>query len=206
MSPNRRQTALPAGGVVFAALLALIGLMGPAGCGPGGGGGDATTTERVGAMSITIESEAFVEGGPIPRKYTGDGADLSPPLRWSGVPADSVELALISDDPDAPRAQPWVHWVIYKIPADTTALPEGIDPSPEPAVPRGALQGRNDFGKIGYGGPAPPKGHGVHHYHFKLYALDSALALEAGLDKKALLAAMEGHVLAWGELVGTYQR
>lgn len=157
-------------------------------------------------MSILVESPAFASGGPIARKYTGDGEDVSPPLTWTGVPEGTRELALIVDDPDAPRPEPWVHWVVYKIPADRGGLAEGAGGADGSRLPAGALQGRNDFGRSGYGGPAPPRGHGTHHYHFVLYALDASLDLAEGLEKKALLAAMDGHVLATGELIGTYER
>jgi len=158
------------------------------------------------AAKLTVRSAAFGEGQAIPKKHTGDGADVSPALSWSGVPAGAKELALICDDPDAPRAQPWVHWVICKLPADANGLPEGVAKTETLVAPAGAVQGRNDFGDVGYGGPAPPPGHGVHHYHFKLYALGAPLDVKAGLTKKQLLAAMSGHVIAEGELVGTYQR
>ena len=157
-------------------------------------------------MSLTISSSAFAAGQPVPRKYTGDGQDMSPPLSFSGVPDRTQEFALIVDDPDAPTPQPWVHWTIYKIPADITELPEGVPAAERVSSPGGALQGKNSWGKTSYGGPAPPKGHGVHHYHFKLYALDQALPVQPGLDKAGLLKAMSGHILAEGELVGTYQR
>ena len=158
------------------------------------------------AMEIKITSTAFSAGQGIPRQYTGEGKDISPPLSWGGIPAGAKELAMIVDDPDAPTAQPWVHWVIYKMPADTTGLSEGIAASAELSSPAGAAQGKNTAGRIGYHGPMPPPGHGVHHYHFKLYALDSKLQLAAGADKEALLKAMKGHILAQGELIGTYQR
>ena len=157
-------------------------------------------------MSIQITSEAFPHGAAIPPQYTGDGRNTSPPLKWSGLAERAKELALIVEDPDAPQPEPFVHWIIYKIPAEAAGLPEGIPPREKPQTPAGALQGRNSFARIGYGGPAPPKGHGLHHYHFRLYALDWPLKIQAGLDKKALLAAMSGHVLSQGELVGTYQR
>ncbi|MFQ5805457.1 MAG: YbhB/YbcL family Raf kinase inhibitor-like protein [Phycisphaerae bacterium] len=157
-------------------------------------------------MEITITSSAFSHNQPIPRKYTGDAEDVSPPLTWSDVPEGTRELALIMDDPDAPRPEPWVHWVIYKLPATLTGLPGAVAETQTLAVPEGALQGRNSWGRTGYGGPAPPKGHGVHHYHFKLYALDAALDARPGLEKDELLAKMRGHILAEGELVGTYQR
>ncbi|MCK4341420.1 MAG: YbhB/YbcL family Raf kinase inhibitor-like protein [Phycisphaerae bacterium] len=157
-------------------------------------------------MKMTISSTAFEPGQPIPRKHTGQGEDLSPALSWSGVPSGTVELALIMDDPDAPRPEPWVHWVIYKIPAGAEGLKEGVDTSEKLSDPAGTLQGKNSWPTIGYRGPMPPPGHGTHHYHFKLYALDSALLVAAGLTKDELLAAMQGHVLAEGELVGTYER
>ena len=157
-------------------------------------------------MSIELHSDAFEAGGAIPRRYTPDGEGLSPPLAWTGVPSGAEELALIMDDPDASGADPWVHWVIYKIPATLESLPEGIPATAEPAGVEGALQGPNDSGTVGYAGPAPPRGRGAHHYHFKLYALDGPVGLAAGAGKKELLAAMEGHVVARGELVATYER
>lgn len=157
-------------------------------------------------MTIVIQSPAFGSNQAIPRRFTGDGTDISPELTWSGVPEAAKELALICDDPDAPRPEPWVHWVICKIPPSASGLPEDVAKTKTPGEPAGALQGKNSWGRIGYGGPAPPPGHGVHHYHFKLYALDATLSLAPGLDKDHLLAEMKGHVIAEGELVGTYQR
>jgi Raf kinase inhibitor-like YbhB/YbcL family protein len=159
-------------------------------------------------MTITISSSAFKAGQPIPKQYTGEGEDRSPELSWTGVTDGTKELALICDDPDAPTPEPWVHWVIYKIPADTKSLPEGIPRVARPPAPAGALQGTNnwDSDNIGYRGPMPPPGHRVHHYHFKLYALDKPLDLQPGLDKKGLVSAMESHILAQGEIVGTYER
>ena len=149
-------------------------------------------------MAIEISSPAFNAGEVIPKKYTGEGEDVSPPLEWRGLPAETKEIALICDDPDAPTAEPFVHWVIYKIPGDRTSLSEGNA--------QGALEGANDFGGKGYGGCMPPEGHGVHHYHFKVYALDTELEAEAGLSKARLLEEMEGHVLDEGALIGTYER
>jgi hypothetical protein len=157
-------------------------------------------------MKILLKSKAFEHNGAIPKQYTGEGADRSPSLEWSGLPDGTKELALIVDDPDAPTPQPWVHWVVYGIAPAANGLPEGVPATKTPDKPAGAVQGRNSFGKIGYGGPYPPKGHGVHHYHFRIYALNAALSLEPGIEKSALLAAMKGHVLAEGELVGTYRR
>jgi Raf kinase inhibitor-like YbhB/YbcL family protein len=150
--------------------------------------------------TIALESGAFADGDPIPRRYSKLGEDRSPALSWSGLPPGTQELALIVDDPDAPRAEPWVHWLAYRIPASLTHLPEGVARRASELE-----QGRNSFGDLGYGGPRPPSGHGIHHYHFKLYALDAPLSLGEGADKAQLLAAMEGHILAQGELIGTYQ-
>ena len=157
-------------------------------------------------MALTVRSAAFEPGMSIPKQYTGDGDDVSPPLSWSGLPDSTAELALIADDPDAPTREPWVHWVLYKVPPTTTELPESVEKTERPSVPAGAMQGMNSWDKPGYGGPAPPRGHGTHHYRFRLYALDVALDVKPGLDKKALLTAMRGHVVAEGEIVGTYRR
>ncbi len=160
-------------------------------------------------MSMTIQCAAFQPGQPVPKKHTGDGADVSPALSWSGVPSGTKELALICDDPDAPTPQPWVHWVIYKLSPSLTGLPENVPTGSKIDKPVAALQGRNSWPSgrtIGYRGPAPPPGHGTHHYHFKLYALDTELKLNAGSDKPALLAAMQGHILAEAEVIGTYSR
>lgn len=153
-------------------------------------------------MSIRLSSSGFTPGGEIPRRYTCDGDDLSPPLSWEGVPADAASLALITDDPDAP-AGTWVHWVLYGLDPAAAGLPEGVPP--DETVLGGARQGRNDFRRIGYGGPCPPP-NGAHRYFFKLYALRERLELEAGATKAELVAAMEGKVLAEGQLTGTYRR
>jgi len=157
-------------------------------------------------MPLTLSSKAFPAGGTIVRRHTGDGEDLSPPLAWTGLPPGTRELAIIVDDPDAPSPQPWVHWILYKIPATESALAEGVHAKPAPSFPAVALQGKNSWGTVGYRGPAPPRGHGVHHYHFKIYALDSALNVAAGLDKPGLLRAMKGHILEETELIGIYDR
>jgi hypothetical protein len=182
-----------------------LGLGVPAGCRQGE---KPKQTEQKGGtpMTITMKSEVFESGRRIPTRHTGDGQDLSPPLSWSAVPEGTKELALIVDDPDAPTREPWVHWVLYKIPADATALAEGIPSKPTLTDPKGAIQGKNTGNQIGYKGPAPPPGHGTHHYYFRLYALDAELDLQPGIDKNALLKSMAGHILAEGELVGTYER
>ena len=152
-------------------------------------------------MDLKLTSTAFSEGGMIPQQYTCDGTDVSPPLSWSGVPAAARTLALICDDPDAPVGT-WVHWVLFNLPASTKDLPEHV-PTLK-TLPNGARQGTNDFRRIGYGGPCPPGG--THRYYFKLYALDLVLPLDAGATKAQLLKAMEGHVLAEGQLMGRYKR
>ncbi len=154
------------------------------------------------APAFELSSPGFAPNADIPRKYTCDGPDLSPPLRWTAPPPLTKGLALIADDPDAPGGS-WVHWVIYAIPADTRELPEGI--KKVGPLPSGARQGRNDFGKLGYGGPCPPKGP-AHRYSFKLYALDAAPSLKPGVTKADLLKAIEGHILVTAELVGRYGR
>jgi Raf kinase inhibitor-like YbhB/YbcL family protein len=158
------------------------------------------------AMKITIQSAAFKAEQAMPKKHTGEGADVSPALSWSGVPAEAKELALICDDPDAPRPEPWVHWVLYKLPPTLTGLPEAVPAKAKLTEPAGALQGKNSWNTVGYRGPLPPPGHGVHHYHFKLYALKTALDAPPELTKDELLKRIKPLVLAEGDLVGTYQR
>jgi Raf kinase inhibitor-like YbhB/YbcL family protein len=152
-------------------------------------------------MSLKITSSAFGEGDLIPRKHTCDGQNVSPPLAWAGVPAGAKTLALIADDPDAPGGT-WVHWVVYNLPAGSSDLPEATPPDAE--VKGGGRQGRNDFRRIGYGGPCPPSG--THRYFFKLYALDAALDLGPGATKAELLKAMEGHILTEAQIIGKYKR
>jgi len=152
-------------------------------------------------MDVKVSCAAFKEEGMIPGKYTCDEDDVSPPLAWDSIPEGTKMLALICDDPDAPMGT-WVHWVLFNLPGDISDLPENIPPERE--LESGAKQGTNDFGRIGYGGPCPPGG--THRYYFKLYALDAELDLEAGAKKPQLLEAMEGHILAEGQLMGKYSR
>jgi len=152
-------------------------------------------------MSITLKSTAFENGGMIPSRYTCDGQDISPPLQWSGIPPGTASIALISDDPDAPVGT-WVHWVIFNVPPEKGRLPEELPP--ENVFSDGTTQGRNDFRRIGYGGPCPPGG--THRYFFKIYALDTRLGLKPGATKSDLLRAMKGHILDTGELMGRYSR
>jgi Raf kinase inhibitor-like YbhB/YbcL family protein len=148
---------------------------------------------------MQIQSSAFSPNDWIPKRYSGEGKDVSPALSWTGAPDGTVEFALICDDPDAPTAEPWVHWVAYHIPGNVSSLSEGDA--------GGATEGENDFGNREYNGPMPPRGHGTHHYHFKLYALDQPLSItEPGATKADVLNAMEGHILEQAELIGTYER
>jgi Raf kinase inhibitor-like YbhB/YbcL family protein len=151
---------------------------------------------------MQLTSTAFTEGSAIPAKYTCDGKNVSPPLKWTGVPAGTKSLVLIVDDPDAPVGT-WVHWVLYDLPVTATELAEDMPKSQ--FVAGGAKQGLNDFRHLGYGGPCPPHGK-AHWYFFKLYALEVVLDLKPGLTKKDLERAMEKHILAQGQLMGTYQR
>ncbi len=153
-------------------------------------------------MNFQLTSTAFQQGQTIPRQYTGDGQDISPPLKWSPVPEKTKSLALICDDPDAP-AKVWVHWVIYDIPPSQQDLKEHVPTSQ--SLADGSKQGKNDFGKIGYGGPAPPPGK-PHRYYFKLYALDQPVSLQPGATKEQLLAAMQGHIVGEAQLMGIYKR
>ena len=156
-------------------------------------------------MAMTLKSPAFADGQRIPKKHTGEGQDLSPPLEWSDLPEGTKTLALLCDDPDAPRGT-WDHWVLWNVPAALRKLPEGV-PNRERLPDLGdAVQGSNSWPKIGYGGPMPPPGHGTHHYHFVLYALDAAMDLKPGANKDALQKAMKGRVLAAARLIGTYSR
>jgi Raf kinase inhibitor-like YbhB/YbcL family protein len=156
-------------------------------------------------MPLSLISPVFFNGGDIPKRYTCEGSDVSPPLAWSGLPEGAKSLALIVDDPDAPDPQApkmtWVHWVLYNLPPTAGGLPEAVSPE---ALPPGTRQGRNDWNKPGYGGPCPPIGR--HRYVHKLYALDTVLTELKPPSKGTLLEAMHGHVLAQTELVGTYEK
>ena len=151
--------------------------------------------------ALQVSSSSFKEGQPVPRQYTCDGVNISPSLEWTGVPKNAKTIALIADDPDAPGGT-WVHWVFYNLPAANIGLVENL-PADE-NLKAGGYQGKNDFGKFGYGGPCPPAG--THRYYFKVYAIDRELPLKAGATKAELLKAMEGHVLSQGQLMGTYAR
>src|SRR5919201_6750487 len=161
----------------------------------------AVVAPKEAPMSLTLESSAFRANGEIPRKYTCEGNDTSPPLSWSGAPSGTKSFALIVDDPDAPDPKApqrtWVHWVLYDIPATATSLPEGAKSG---NLPSGTKEGRNDWKRTGYGGPCPPTGR--HRYFHKLYALDAVLPDLNSPTKAELEKAMEGHILARAELIG----
>jgi Raf kinase inhibitor-like YbhB/YbcL family protein len=158
--------------------------------------------EDINMDAISISSDVFENGGMLSSEYTCDGSDVSPDLSWDTVPAGTQSIALIVDDPDAP-GKTWVHWVIYNIPANSSGLPLGV-PRNE-TLDDDVQQGKNDFGRIGYNGPCPPPGK-AHRYFFKVYALDTTLSLKSGATKSQLEAAMSGHILAQGEMVGKYGR
>jgi Raf kinase inhibitor-like YbhB/YbcL family protein len=158
--------------------------------------------EKTEKQSMQLTSTAFAQGQPIPAAYTCTGKNISPGLKWSGVPDGAKSLVLIADDPDAPMGT-WVHWVLYDLPPATKELAEDLQKSQY--ISGGGTQGLNDFKHLGYGGPCPPPGK-PHRYFFKLYALDKMLELKPGATKKAVEQAMEKHVLAQGELMGTYKR
>ena len=160
-----------------------------------------TPRKEGGPMNMTLESPAFKNGDIIPAKYTCDGDNVSPPLSWSNPPEGAAGFALIMDDPDAPLGT-WVHWIVYRIPADARGFADGASKAKK--LPDGSAEGLTDFQSTPYGGPCPPSG--AHRYFFKLYALDTRLNLPPGATKKQLLDAMKGHILAQSELVGKYKR
>jgi Raf kinase inhibitor-like YbhB/YbcL family protein len=176
---------------------------------PGCGRGTPTETllpEDPKTMTIHLESPAFADNQPIPKVYTCDGKGVSPPLRWSGVPENARALALVCEDPDAPRGT-FTHWVVFDLPPDAKELPEGVPTVERVALGTGgvaARQGKNDFGKTGYGGPCPPSG--THHYVFRIFALDDKPDPGPGAGRETLLRAIKGHVLAEGRLTGLYSR
>ncbi len=155
-----------------------------------------------GAFALNIESSVFANRGYIPDRYTCDAQDFSPPLIWADIPSSAKSLVLLCDDPDAPY-KVWNHWVLFNIPPEVKGLKEAI--SKEELIALGITPGVNDFGKIGYGGPCPPQG-AAHRYSFNLYALDTILTLEEGTGKKAVIEAMQGHIITEASTVGLYQR
>jgi Raf kinase inhibitor-like YbhB/YbcL family protein len=167
-----------------------------AGCLGGGGNMNSDKTLEVGSV--------FHDGSFIPKKFTCEGEDVNPPIFIGNISPEAKSLVIIVDDPDAP-AGTFTHWIAWNIPP-RGEIPEAVPAEGTVKSPIPMIQGRNDFGKIGYGGPCPPRGHGIHHYHFKVYALDTTLDLEPGATRKELAKAMDGHVIQWGELVGLYER
>jgi Raf kinase inhibitor-like YbhB/YbcL family protein len=153
-------------------------------------------------VTFMVNSSAFGPGAAIPKKFTCQGPDASPALEWSGSPAKTASFALIVDDPDAP-AGTWVHWVLWNLPASAHSLPEGVPKLEQ--LDDGGRQGRNDFRKVGYNGPCPPPGK-THRYFFRLYALDGKLDLAPAATRQELDAAMQGHILAKAEYMGTFRR
>ena len=161
----------------------------------------SSAAKQKSGKQIVVSSQAFRNGDSIPRKYTCDGSNFSPALSWNSIPAGTGSIALIADDPDAPRGV-WVHWVLFNLPANTKELPEHIPASPN--LSNGAKQGINDSGTIGYSGPCPPSG--THRYYFRVYALDTMLKLDAGVSRSKLDKAMKGHIIGQGWIMGRYSR
>ena len=158
------------------------------------------------ARELLVRSDAFDNRSAMPKKYSADGAAISPPLSWSTIPEGTKSLALVVEDPDAPTPNPFVHWLLYNIPPDLRGLPEDVRYEEIAAAARGAMQGKNSTLKIGWTGMAPPKGDTPHHYHFQLFALDRVLDLAPSAGRTALFEAMASHVIGRGDLVGTFQR
>lgn len=160
------------------------------------------------ASNFKLRSTAFESGEAIPQRYTCDGPGVSPALSWTTPPEGTRSLALVADDPDAPGPQPFVHWLLFNLPPDQSNLPEDLDPGAQLATDGGPqpVFGTNGFGDAAYGTPCPPTGDDPHGYSFRLYALDATLDLGEGVSKEQLTEAMDGHVLAEADLLGTYQR
>ena len=152
--------------------------------------------QQLNVADLRVSSSAFGTHGRIPERHTGDGEDVSPPIEWSGVPEGTRSFAVVVHDPDAPLVDGFTHWVVYGIPGDAAGLDEDA---------KDHVSGQNSMGNAGYNGPAPPPGHGVHHYYIWVYALDDDLDLEPGLDRRALLERIEDHVIEQARVIGTYE-
>lgn len=147
--------------------------------------------------TIDVTSSAFTDGGSLPLTFTADGAGVAPPIAWRNVPESTRSLVLIAEDPDAPFPNPFVHWLVYSLPVTTSSVTSS---------PPGGREGKNSMLESGYAPASPPAGHGIHHYHFQVFALDIALELGDAAGRSALIDAMRNHVIAWGEIVATYER
>ena len=197
---TRWRNTVPAHHAFLPVLVLLAALLG--GCGSGSNSREIyNLTPSIPNAGFVLGSTAFEEGQPVPKVYSCDGSDTSPPLQWTGTPEGTKSLALIMDDPDAPGTT-WTHWVLFAMSPETTSLPEGV--APDMTGPDGSRQGNNSWAKLGYGGPCPPSG--THRYYFRLYALDTQIDLPSGANADQLKEKMQGHVLAVGELMGRYSK
>lgn len=160
-------------------------------------------TATTGVLEVT--SRAFEPNASIPTMYSRQGKSISPPIAWAGAPKPTKSFVVIAEDSDAPGNAPFTHWVVFDIPGTVTGLPRAVKVAPEPKNGSGARQGRNAFGTVGYSGPIPPAADPPHHYHFEVFALDRLLKLRPGVDREAVVRALSGHVLAKGELVGSFR-
>jgi Raf kinase inhibitor-like YbhB/YbcL family protein len=164
-------------------------------------GNDKLASRKLGLTekmrTLEVKSSAFPERGTLPLAFTSDGSGIAPPIAWSNVPESARSIVLLAEDPDAPYPRPFVHWLVYSLPVTATSIE---------TAPAGAHEGKNSLLKNGFAPAAPPPGHGLHHYHFQVFALDTIPQLEAGAGRRALIDAMRNHVVAWGETVGTYER
>jgi Raf kinase inhibitor-like YbhB/YbcL family protein len=180
-----------------------------AGAAPGPGEEDVLfdRPETTAPTTLNVQSPGFPPDGPIPDRFADYFGKVSPPLTWSPLPPEAKSVAVVVEDPDAPRPyKPFLHWLVYNLPTDATALPENVPKRGKMDEPAGALQGKNGSGTVGYFGPRPPPGHVAHHYHFQVFALDQVLDLGASATRKQLLDAMSGHVVARGRVIGTYEK
>lgn len=189
-------------GLVFGCFAVIVAL----GCTMVPGDPNGNANDNFNPTTFRLTSTAFAEGGAIPARHTDDGLNVSPPLAWENAPEDTVEFALLVDDPDSNDRDPFAHWIIYSIPATATGLPENVTKVAAPADPAGSLQGLNDFDMVGYDGPAPPEADEPHSYRFRLFALSAPSGLASGVGKGAFLNAVEGRTIAEARLTGTYDR
>ena len=199
---RRMLAKLQPGRTLAAMALSAVALFVFISCGGDGPDPEEALPADAGVADLTVNSEAFEEGGQIPRKYTCDGDDFSPNVKWSAPPAGSRSIVIVADDPDAPGGT-FIHWTVINLPADIRALEERVGNAP--SLPEGAIHGRNGFGNNGYGGPCPPSG-STHEYRFWVYALSEPLSLDAGANSEDVITGLRGKVVAVGTLTGTYSR